>query len=327
MPRSVKRKLANGQIKTYTYGPRRKGPPTVGEVVTSYLQSAGYQRMKPATRALYRHCLEIIRRAQGDVAIPDIRRAQILDMQDELADRPAMANKVLKLWKVLINHALDREYIVHSPLSRPVKYLPEGEHRRWTEGEIEYALKNLPNWATRPMILALYTGQRLGDCLAMRWADFDGSGINVVQEKTGARVWIPAHKALKAHLAAWRKEAKGLTILTKQSGAQIVRKGFSTMFSHLTDRHVVLEGLTFHGLRKSAAARLAEAGCTTHEIAAITGHKNLSMVQHYTAEADQKTGARAAILKLERKTDGKSEASDGADAVDALGLSIFQAGK
>lgn len=36
------------------------------------------------------------------------------------------------------------------------------------------------------------------------------------------------------------------------------------------------ESLSLHGLRKAAARRLAEAGCTVHEIQAVTGHKTLS---------------------------------------------------
>jgi integrase len=37
--------------------------------------------------------------------------------------------------------------------------------------------------------------------------------------------------------------------------------------------------LSLHGLRKAAARRLAEAGCSVHEIGAITGHKTLSEVE------------------------------------------------
>ena len=63
-------------------------------------------------------------------------------------------------------------------------------------------------------------------------------------------------------------------------------------------KHPDLNGLVFHGLRKSAAARLAEAGCSEHEIMAITGHKTLSEVQRYTRQARQKTMAQSAIAKL-----------------------------
>jgi integrase len=58
------------------------------------------------------------------------------------------------------------------------------------------------------------------------------------------------------------------------------------------------KGLNVHGLRKLAAANLAEAGCSTLEIAAITGHASLGMVQLYTKSADQERMATAAIVRL-----------------------------
>ena len=42
-----------------------------------------------------------------------------------------------------------------------------------------------------------------------------------------------------------------------------------------------------HGLRKAAARRLAEAGCSAHEIMAMTGHKSLAEAERYTRQADQ----------------------------------------
>jgi integrase len=38
-------------------------------------------------------------------------------------------------------------------------------------------------------------------------------------------------------------------------------------------------GRSPHGLRKAAAKRMAEGGCTAHQIAAVTGHKTLAEVQ------------------------------------------------
>jgi integrase len=59
-----------------------------------------------------------------------------------------------------------------------------------------------------------------------------------------------------------------------------------------------LVGLSFHGLRKTAAAWLAEAGASANEIASITGHKTLGEVTRYTAAADQRSRATAAMGKL-----------------------------
>ena len=55
-----------------------------------------------------------------------------------------------------------------------------------------------------------------------------------------------------------------------------------------------------HGLRKAAARRLAEAGCSAKEIASITGHATLAEVSRYTKAAEQGRLAKAAMRRLER---------------------------
>ena len=44
--------------------------------------------------------------------------------------------------------------------------------------------------------------------------------------------------------------------------------------------------------------RLADAGCTAHEIAAISGHKTLSEVERYTKATNQARLARAAMERI-----------------------------
>jgi hypothetical protein len=48
-------------------------------------------------------------------------------------------------------------------------------------------------------------------------------------------------------------------------------------------------------LRKAGATRLANAGCSTDQVKAITGHKTLSEVARYTSAADQQRLARQAL--------------------------------
>jgi lysophospholipase L1-like esterase len=52
-----------------------------------------------------------------------------------------------------------------------------------------------------------------------------------------------------------------------------------------------------HGLKKGGMRRLAEAGDTTHELMAISGHRTLSEVQRYTADADRKKLADSGMKK------------------------------
>jgi len=65
--------------------------------------------------------------------------------------------------------------------------------------------------------------------------------------------------------------------------------------AHLPDRCVT------HGIRKAAARRLAEAGCSANEIAAITGHASLEEVARYTKAAEQRRLAQSAIDRLAKQ--------------------------
>lgn len=54
-----------------------------------------------------------------------------------------------------------------------------------------------------------------------------------------------------------------------------------------------------YGPQKVAVRRLAEAGCTPRQIAAITGHKALSEIERYTRAVDQKKLAEEAMKRME----------------------------
>lgn len=53
-----------------------------------------------------------------------------------------------------------------------------------------------------------------------------------------------------------------------------------------------------HGLRKAAARCLAGAGCSSKEIAAITGHTTLKEIERYTKAAEQRKLAVSAMARL-----------------------------
>jgi integrase len=65
-----------------------------------------------------------------------------------------------------------------------------------------------------------------------------------------------------------------MTFLTTQFGKPFTSNGFGNWFRDQCNA-AGLPRCSAHGLRKAAARWLAEAGCTAHEIASITGHASL----------------------------------------------------
>jgi site-specific recombinase XerC len=100
-------------------------------------------------------------------------------------------------------------------------------------------------------------------------------------------------------------------IREKLAAVEAKARGKPEDLSHALPKALVKIGLAddmnVHGLRKLAAAELADAGCSMHEIAAITGHRSLSMVQLYTRSADQERLASAAIVRLSERKDKRAK--------------------
>ena len=156
--------------------------------------------------------------------------------------------------------------------------------------------------------LHLYTGQRRADVAHMAWTDVVGNAINVVQAKTGARLTIPLHPNLSAALRAWPR--KHVDMLTTAFNRPFSDAGYGNMMADAIADAGLPDRCVLHGLRKAAARRLAEAGCSEKEIAAVTGHTTLKEVARYTRAADQKRLAAGAVAKLtEQKLDKNSQPS------------------
>jgi site-specific recombinase XerD len=92
-------------------------------------------------------------------------------------------------------------------------------------------------------------------------------------------------------------------------GRPFSQAGFSKWFSERASMAGLPKNSSPHGLRKSAASNLAEAGATTAEIAAFTGHKSARELEVYTKAASQKALADHALTKLIR-TQNEREVSN-----------------
>ena len=118
----------------------------------------------------------------------------------------------------------------------------------------------------------------------------------MTQLKTGAKLWIPIHPNLRAVLDTWPR--KHVMILTTTWGKPFSSAGYGNWMSEAIRGAGLPKRCVLHGLRKAAARRLAEAGCTEKEVASITGHKTLKEVERYTRAASRRRLAHTAVTRL-----------------------------
>ena len=119
------------------------------------------------------------------------------------------------------------------------------------------------------------------------------------ESTTGLELEIPIHPDLRAIIDA--TPSGHLTFLMTELGKPFAVAGFGNWFREQCDM-ANLRHCAFHGLRKAASVRLAEAGCTPHEIAAITGHASLKEIVRYTATANRKRLAASAMAEVKSRT-------------------------
>lgn len=302
--RVVRHTLRDGTVREYryqSYSPKHKPERqqgTLSAMIDAYKDSPEWRSLSPKSHVLYSLHLRPWDKV-GQIDPKTITRGDVMTMRDAIASKSGngAANAFVRTTSTLFQWGLDRELVIVNPVQR-MKSLPGGHLPAWTPEQADTALSHLPEHMRRVVVLALYTGQRRGDLCAMRWSAYDGSVIRVIQEKTGAALVIPAHPVLKAELDEWKATAVSVNILTDRNGIPWKPNNLSYHMDAALERLGLPPKLNVHGLRKLAAANLADVGCTTKEIGAITGHRTLAMIELYTRSADQQKLATSAILRL-----------------------------
>ena len=210
----------------------------------------------------------------------------------------------MKTLKGLLQFAVSEGFRADDPTQgiKLPRLKSDGVHT-WTETEIAQYQERHPvgTRARLALALLLYTAQRRGDVVGMGRQHVRGGAITVRQQKTGATLEIPIHTELHKVLEATPSEH--LTFLVTERGKPFTSAGFGNWFRDCCNGAGLSKECSAHGLRKAACRRLAEAGCSAHQIAAISGHASLREVERYTKAADQARLARQAFEKEQRRTD------------------------
>lgn len=287
---------------------------TMAALIDAYQKSPEWNGLKPATQRDYLKFLPVFRERYGERTVAGMDRAWVFKMRARFAAEvsPRTANKAVACLSLLMTWAVNYGWRKDNPALRPKRLPVTGAYRAWTDEEVERFLDGAPAHLALACLLGVGTGQRAADLVRMTWAAYRDGMIEVVQQKTGARVWIPVHGRLRDALDARRQEIEtapaprrkksrpaAVTILTALRGRPYTAGNLS---HDVHDRCVTLgiDGAVVHGWRKTAMNYMAEAGCTASEIQSISGHVKLDMVAGYTRAADRKRLARAAVVKLER---------------------------
>jgi integrase len=275
---------------------RGSAPSTVNALIDQYERSDDYRKRTEATQRAYWFGLKRVREELGALTIDKVERRHVREVVNNRITGNGSRNLFLAVVSVIYRYGRENDLTDANPTDG-IKKFPKGEHEPWPDELLEAALACDKDMVRLAVHLLYYTGQRIGDVMKMRWSDIRDGAIIVTPQKTirfKKVLRIPLHSALEAELD--RTPRLGMTILTGKYGKP---KFLGRMRFELQE---FAEDLGFeivpHGLRKNAVNSLLEAGCTPHEVAAITG-QSFQMIEHYAKRVSQHRLGEAAILKLE----------------------------
>jgi len=271
---------------------------SLGKLIIDFYGSRLFTDRKPSTRQLYKYALEPVAKEHGHRSASTMTAEHAEKIINKIgAKRPGMGNLTRAVMRRVMQFAVKTRLRKDNPFLG-IDAFKVGEHHTWTDAELK---KFEDKWrlGTRQRLayaLLLYTGQRVGDVTRMGRADVSDGLIHVVQQKTGAELWVPIHPELQRAMKAL--PAKGLTLVGDANGRPLKRAALSALMRLAIREAGLPTRCVAHGLRKASMRRLAEADGTANQIASISGHKTLKEVERYTKAADQLKLARAAMGKL-----------------------------
>ncbi|NWH09411.1 MAG: tyrosine-type recombinase/integrase [Alphaproteobacteria bacterium] len=298
--------LARAMEATIGAGEGRAKPGSVRAIILAYFQSADFKLLRASSASVTRRILESFCKQHGDKPLALMQPAHVRSILDKMSGTPHAANNLLKKLRVACRWAIARALLTSDPTSgvKPLRVRSEG-FKNWSESDIAQFEAAHPS-GTRARLafaLLLYTGQRRGDVVKIGRQHAKDGALVLTQEKTGRRLSIPIVEPLRQELEG--PAAGPMTYLVTHTGAPFSGPGFTNWFRECVRAANLPAGLSAHGLRKAASRRLAEAGCTPHQIAAITGHATLGEVERYTRASDQARLAISAAPALLRRNENE----------------------
>jgi len=253
----------------------------------------------------------------GDLPIDEVSHhdleAVLQWLRDERGNGPSTLNRHRALWKLLFRHAIDDGVIEGDPTKR-LRQLrePPPKDRYLSAHEVERLLRSAET-ARNPYLLpiitiALATGMRKGEILALRWDDCDRHRKTVLirDGKTGHRT-IPLPDTVDSVLTSLPRVENNPHLFPSYRGGHMRR--IDDGWRAIRDL-AGLPGLRIHDLRHTFGSSLADRGVPIHLIQKLMGHRCIETTMRYIHAVDTHLRSAQAEMGAMGVTSGAERVRD-----------------
>jgi len=165
-------------------------------------------------------------------------------------------------------------------VSRPAPGKPRDRRLQGDEEErlLAAAMKNRSPWIYPAIVIALETGMRMSEILALRWehVNMKKQVAHLPDTKNNDVRDVPLSRRVISVLKDLLRPIDGTVI-----GIKTQTKTLTHTFASVCNA-AGIEDMHFHDLRHEATSMFFEKGLNPMQVAAITGHKTLQMLKRYT---------------------------------------------
>lgn len=270
---------------------------TISALIAVAAASERFKAFGASYRAIMHRHFDAIHERYGHLNARGLRDKFIREDIEQASAKPARH----KAWRFLCTVGHEKEILPTDPsrgIKKPVE-TTEG-HPPWEQDEIDAFRERWPIGTARRAAFELiyWTGCRISDAVLIGPGMIGRDGIlGYRQKKTGDDAYVPWTCPLPAYaehmdaerqevLAALRHLEGHMTFLATAHGRPRSVNGLGNMIREAAREAKVEKSA--HGLRKSRAIALAEAGGSSHQIGSWTGHQTLAEIEHYIRKANRR---------------------------------------
>jgi len=296
-------------------GASRTNPGTINALVVTYYKSDDWTRLTVDTQKTRRRIIEKFRTQHGNKRVALLQREHILKMLDAIG-KPSAKRHWLRAIRGLLRSAVPSMRRDDPTAGIAGIKMPKTKgHHCWSDAEIAQYRAYWPLGTQQRLVMefALETASRRSEVVRLGPQHVRNGRIRIERTHGSEDVDIPMSAELQAACDAMRKEH--LTYIVTAYGRPRSKYALSIAFAKWATAADLPACCRLHGLKKGGMRRLAEAGNTTHELMAISGHKTLAEVQRYTDAADRKRLADTGMAKRQGQSVNTALSNLGAKSV------------
>ncbi len=265
----------------------------------------------------------------------EVERYKALKL-DERFDKKSINNQ-LTAFRKLLNLAVEWGALERAPRVRGFnlkqQYVSEDEYLTFEEAD-RLVRAAVPGWRAF-LVVALKTGLRVGELLALKWQDIDLVAGHLIVRRTlwrdqegppkgGRNRKVPLSEeallTLKAH-----RHLQGPYVFCDAAGIRLTHSMVKEVVPSTCRRAGLGKRVTTHGLRHSFASHLVMRGASLKAVQELLGHESIEMTLRYShltpdvkreavrlLDRPEKLGDIRETEGAEEKTPRRNEGLDGA---------------